>query len=190
MKKANGLAGARIVLPAAGVSLDQASYIEIACSVPMTPKEFTLMVSFRIPRTGSGLPAEMTTIERRLGPQCRGLLSFAGPAGPRGVSMRVGEAEIVTGMLVETGFMQSDEPVARRMEPPCEIATHTVDPKEARITATNDDSTEVERIVDLMSSPAGREVEVAIAGRVEQQIFPLTGAALAIAEFKRACAAQ
>lgn len=183
--ESRGTAMARVALPDTG---SWPSQIELWCRKGMKPEEITLSVSFRIPRKTSGLPADMTTMERRLGPQCRGrLTTFSGPSGPGKVVFHAAGAIVAVDTDVDIGFVQSDEPVARRSEPPCEVATHALDPIHARLTANSTAQTRVVPVVALLESADAGEIVVEVGGREERQRFPLTGAATTIAAAKRVC---
>ena len=185
----NGMAVSRIVLPHQNVTLDQANYMETACVRGTEVNEFTLQVSFGIPRKDSGLPTEMAQMDRYLGAQChyKQILAWFPPSWPAKVTFRAGHAAVTLDMLADINFRQSDEAIARRMEPPCEIRTHSLHPTDAKITASGMTGTRVSPVLDLLSSTDATEVAIEIAGREERQRFPLLGAAAAIAQAKRIC---
>ena len=192
----SGKVVSRIVLPHQTVSPDQASYLsegnslEISC-VREKASEYTVQVSFHIPRENSGLPADMAQIDWRImGPaQCPGpAFSWEAPLLNGKLTVRTVHTTVTLNMAADIDFLQSDKPVARRTEPLCEVTTHSLHPTEAIITATSiERGARAGAVLDLLSSADAVEVVLEIGGKEERQQFPLLGAAAAIAQAKRIC---
>lgn len=167
---------------------DQPAFLEISCLRGTSQGNYGLRAELRIARAASGLPPEATRRIRRLGRDCPGPITEPSSAPVAGaITLSVGRETIATRAGLAPVDLESEQPIESRADGPCTIATHELDPAEARLTVEGRGETATRYLVELLMAEHRGEMTLEVPEKSIRQAFPVAGAAGALSTIRRLC---